>query len=78
MGAGGEDIQLSPAARKLVPLSIEAKNQERVAIWAAYEQASEHKSNGEPALFIKRNHQKPLVVIDAEWFLKILRNLYDK
>ena len=30
MGDSGEDIQLSPAARKLIPYSIECKNQEKL------------------------------------------------
>ena len=30
MGESGEDIQLSPAARKLIPYAIECKNQEKM------------------------------------------------
>ena len=30
MGESGEDIQLSPAARKLIPYAIECKNQEKI------------------------------------------------
>ena len=33
MGESGEDIQLSPAARKLIPYAIECKNQEKINIW---------------------------------------------
>lgn len=32
MGESGEDIHLSPAARKLIPYSIECKNQEALSI----------------------------------------------
>ena len=33
MGESGEDLKLSPAARKLIPYSIECKNQEKLNIW---------------------------------------------
>lgn len=39
MGAGGEDLLLSPAARKLFPFSVECKNSERLNIWGALTQA---------------------------------------
>ncbi len=32
MGAGGEDVQLSPAARKLFPYSLECKNVEKLNV----------------------------------------------
>ena len=39
MGANGEDVQLSVAAREKVPWSIECKNQERLNLWSAFAQA---------------------------------------
>ena len=39
MGDSGEDILLSPAARRLFPFSVECKNQEKLNIWGALEQA---------------------------------------
>ena len=33
MGESGEDIKLSPAARKVIPYSFECKNQDRLNIW---------------------------------------------
>ncbi len=41
MGDSGTDIKLSPAARKVFPYSPECKNQEKVNIWAALEQAED-------------------------------------
>jgi hypothetical protein len=70
MGQGGEDVQLSPAARKLVPLCIECKNVEKLNVWAAYDQACEHRSKGEPVVVMKKNHREPLVVVDAEYFFE--------
>jgi len=32
MGAGGEDVLLSPAARKVFPFSVECKNVEKISL----------------------------------------------
>ena len=71
MGDSGEDILLSPAARKLFPFSVECKNQESLNVWKSYEQAESNSGNYEPVVFIKRNNQKPLVVVDAEYFVRL-------
>ena len=72
MGCGGEDLQLSPAARKRYPISIECKNQESLSVWKAFEQASANCGKHEPVLFMKKNRKKPLVVIDADYFISLL------
>ncbi len=70
MGAGGEDIQLSPAARKLLPLSVECKNLNSMAFYKWYDQAVENcPKNAEPVVVAKANHRTPVVIIDAEYFL---------
>ena len=71
MGASGEDLIMARAARKKFPYSIECKNQERVNVWESYKQALENSGNYEPIVVIKKNHHKPLVVIDAEAFIKM-------
>jgi hypothetical protein len=71
MGAGGEDLIMARSAREKFPYSIECKNQESLNIWKAYEQATENSGNYEPIVFIKRNNQKPLVVVDAEYFVRL-------
>jgi hypothetical protein len=73
MGAGGEDILLSPRARVILPLSIECKCTEKVNIWEAYSQASSNSGQWEPIVCIKRNHHKPLVVVDAEYFIGLFK-----
>jgi hypothetical protein len=76
MGAGGEDVLLSPLARRRVPLSIECKSREKIAVYGYYEQAEENaKGRGEPCVFIKQNRSKPLVIVDAEYFLELLRKV---
>jgi hypothetical protein len=71
MGAGGEDLIMARAAREKFPYSIECKNQESLNVWKSYEQAESNSGDYEPVVFIKRNKQKPLVVVDAEYFIKL-------
>ena len=71
MGAGGEDLIMARAAREKFPFSIECKNQEALNVWKSYEQAEANSGDYEPIVFIKRNNQKPLVVVDAEYFISI-------
>ena len=72
MGAGGEDIMLSPKARGVFPYSVECKNQESINVWKSYEQAENNSGNYEPVLVMKQNRRDPLVVIDAKHFVKLL------
>ena len=73
MGANGEDILLSSAARKCIPFSFEAKNQERVNIWSAIEQAgSNAPQDTDVAVVIKKNKTKPHVVLTWECFLRLI------
>ena len=73
MGAGGEDLIMSKAARNKFPYSIECKNQERMNIWSAWDQANNNKGIYEPLVVIKQNGVKPLVVLDAECFLDLIK-----
>ena len=73
MGAGGEDIMMARAARASFPLSIECKCQQSVNIWKSYEQAKENSGDYEPIVFLKRNNTKPLVLVDAEYFVKLYK-----
>ena len=77
MGAGGEDLIMARAAREKFPYSIECKNQESLNIWKAYEQSTENSGDYEPVCFIKRNNQKPFVVVDAEYFVRLHNELVD-
>ena len=72
MGAGGEDVQLSPAARRHFPFSVECKSVEKLNVWGAYEQACENSGGHEPLLVMKKNRKKPLIVMDAEAFFELL------
>ena len=78
MGAGGEDLIMSKAARDKFPYSIECKNQERLNIWQAWEQANNNKGIYEPMLVIKKNGTSPLVVLNAEIFLDYVKEINDE
>ena len=71
MGAGGEDLIMASAAREKFPYSIECKNVEKLNVWEAYKQADENSKNYEPVVVMKKNNHKTLVVLDAEYFVKI-------
>ena len=73
MGSGGEDLIMSKAARQKFPYSIECKNQESLNIWKAWEQANGNKGMYEPLVVIKKNGVRPLVVLDAENFLDMIK-----
>jgi len=68
-GVNGVDVQFSPAARALVPFSIECKSYASVAAMNWYDQAAKNTPKGsETVLVIKTNRHKPVVVVDAEYF----------
>jgi hypothetical protein len=71
MGAGGEDVMLSPAARRQYPISIECKSRASWAFYKDYDQAVINAPEGmEPILVAKANHRDPVVIVDADWFFK--------
>ena len=73
IGETGEDIKLSPAARKKIPYSFECKNQEKINIWESLKQAEENSGDYPPILIFKRNRSKTYVTLELEEFLKIIK-----
>ena len=51
--------------------SFECKNQEKINIWESYKQADENSNSYEPVVVLKRNKHKPLVLVDAEYFVEL-------
>ena len=72
MGDSGEDILLSPAARRLFPFSVECKNQESLNIWSAIEQAENNSGNHTPLVIFKRNRTKTYAVLEFNKLLELL------
>ena len=72
MGDSGEDILLSPAARKLFPFSVECKNQEKLNIWSSLEQTETNAGKHTPLLIFKRNRSKTYAVLQLDYLMEML------
>lgn len=70
MGESGADVQwLTKVAQEHYPFSVECKNQEGFKnVYKYMDQAKTHNKKLEPLVVIKSNNQKPLVILDAEFF----------
>ena len=73
MGMSGVDILLSPAAKKMIPYDIEAKNHQNIAIWQALKQceANSKEPGRIPLLVFRRNHSKTYAVIELDHLLRL-------
>jgi hypothetical protein len=71
-GVSGEDLLLSPAARRLIPVSFEMKNQEKLNIWDALKQTAKNCGKNMPVLVFKRNHTKMYATLEMDDFMKML------
>ena len=72
MGDSGEDILLSPVARRLFPFSVECKAQESLSIWSALQQAESNAGKHIPLVIFKRNRSKTYAVLEFKELLKLL------
>lgn len=71
MGAPGEDVLFSPAARRQFPFSIECKNVEKLSIWAAIDQARQNAAGYIPAVVFTKNREQPQIALPFDRFLEI-------
>jgi len=72
MGMSGEDIVLSPAAKRVIRYSFECKNQERLNLWSSLEQAESNCEDRSPVLVFKRNRSKIYVAIEFDHFIEMI------
>lgn len=73
-GVPGVDLHFSSKAQEKYPFVVECKNQEKLQIWSALEQAESHIKNSStyiPVLFFRRNRSKLYVALEAKDFLKL-------
>lgn len=75
MGAQGEDVQLSPAARKAFPYSVECKRLAKIAVYSMYEQAVANAGKSQPLLIIRGDRKKALAVVDALHFFELVKKV---
>ena len=74
MGNSGEDLQFSPLARELIPISIECKAHKSFAVYKVMEQAASNTQAGlEPVAVIKADRKDPLAVVDAQYLFDLLQ-----
>lgn len=74
MGAHGEDVLLSPAARRLLGITIECKARKSIAVYSYVDQAIANAPKGmEPVVIVKADRKQPLVVVDATYFFNLLK-----
>jgi hypothetical protein len=76
MGDTGADIQLSPAARKKINLAVEVKRRKSLGktFYEYLEQARGHVKNAEdPVVFFRADRKEWLVLIDLDFFMKLLK-----
>ena len=78
MGMGGEDIILSPIAKKLIPYSFECKNTERLNLWGSLKQCEDNCEGREPVLIIKRNRSEVYAVLKIDAFLDNIKEKHGK
>ena len=64
---------MARAARQKFPFSVECKNVEKLNVWEAYEQAKSNSKDHEPIVIMKKNQKKPLVVVDADFFISLFK-----
>lgn len=76
----GSDIGLYGGASHVYPFAIEVKNQEKLNIWQAIEQAKNHaKMHVEryPVVFFRRNKSELFITMRADDFLQYTRRKRD-
>jgi len=73
MGQSGEDIQLSPKARGLLPLSIEVKRRKSLAtVYDWYDQAKQD-GQYEPVVFFRADRKEWIVMVGLDHYLELTR-----
>jgi hypothetical protein len=81
MGSGGEDIMLSPAARKKFPFSVECKNTKTFPNLEALRQADYNSKGYNPVVCWKpprKGFDDTIIYMRLDSFLKIWRNTIDR
>jgi len=73
MWMAGEDIVMSPLAKRKIRYSFECKNKERLDLWPSLAQAEENCQDRAPVLVFKKNHSKTYAVIELDHFIGLIK-----
>ena len=77
-GAIGEDITLSPKARKELPVSIECKSRHAIAVYDWLYQAESNAGDFIPLVVARANNKRAIVIMDLEDFFDLLKENKNK
>jgi len=74
MGDTGCDVQLSPAARRKIPLSIEVKRRKNdlKTVYGYLQQAANH-DKGEPVVFYRSDRKPWVVMIGIDHYMDLIK-----
>lgn len=74
MGDTGADIKLSPAARRLLPISIEVKRRKN-GMKTQYEWLEQARNHGDdpPVVFFRADRKPWLVIVELEHYMELLK-----
>jgi hypothetical protein len=75
MGASGEDIQLSPHARRVLGgIQIECKR--RKSFKGIYDMMIQAKSHGKgtPVVILRQDRSKPLAIVELDHYIELLKD----
>lgn len=76
MGQSGVDVRLEEDVLKVLPISVESKNQEKWSLLTWIEQAKKNRKPGTYwMLVVKKNRIKPIIIMDAEEFFELLKEM---
>tara|TARA_R110002020_G_scaffold443766_1_gene655054 strand:- start:41490 stop:41849 length:360 start_codon:yes stop_codon:yes gene_type:complete len=73
MGMPGEDIVLSPLAKRTIPYSFECKNVEKLNIWNALEQAETNCEDRCPVLVFTKNRKATYAAIPLDNLIRLIK-----
>ena len=73
MGSDGEDILLSPEARKALPWNIEVKRKKSIAACRFIEQATGH-GEYEPVVFFREDRGQWYAMVNADYLFELVKD----
>lgn len=72
MGNPGEDLMLSPKARKVIPWCIEVKRKKKIAASAFLEQAAQHGEHTPVAIYRQDHQKKWHAIVELDYLLELI------
>lgn len=72
MGETGSDIQLSPQAKKLFPVSVEVKRRKNLATVYNWMNQADRKDGTQPVVFFRGDRRNWLVFMNADYYMELL------